>query len=83
MRMVWMDSAALTGTVDFSTTILEKVASSAIFRAQDSTYFRSAARPAPFPYVLVGVLTEMKIRSASYKERRGINDKCLAETPKT
>jgi len=44
-RMLVMLSAAFTGTVLFSTTILELLATSAIRRAQDSTNFRSAARP--------------------------------------
>lgn len=38
-------SAALTGTVLFSTTILDWLATSAIILAADSTYFRSAALP--------------------------------------
>uniref|UniRef100_A0A182VHM1 Uncharacterized protein n=1 Tax=Anopheles merus TaxID=30066 RepID=A0A182VHM1_ANOME len=59
-------SAARTGTVLFSTTILLFCDISAIMRAQPSTYFRSAARPLPLPYVFVGVLTEMKISSASW-----------------
>ena len=37
---------------------------SAMRRAHASTYLRSAARPLPTPYVFVGVLTEIKIRSA-------------------
>ena len=64
--MVAIHSAVFTGTVDFSTTILTPVVThSAIFRATASTYFRSAALPLPSPEVLVGVLTLMKIRSAS------------------
>ncbi len=39
-----MLSAALTGTVLFSTTILSFCATSAIFRAADSMYLRSGAR---------------------------------------
>lgn len=58
-------SAALTGTVLFSTTILLLFEQSAINRAQLSTCFKSAARPFPLPLVLGGVLTEMKTRSAS------------------
>lgn len=38
-------SAALTGTVLFSTTILLALATSAIIRAALSTYFKSAALP--------------------------------------
>lgn len=58
-------SAARTGTVLFSTTILLLCAVSAIIRAALSTYFKSAARPRPLPFVFVGVFTEMKINSAS------------------
>ena len=57
-----MLSAAFTGTVLFSTGCL---AISAIFLAADSTNFKSGARPFPTPNVFVGVLTEMKIKSAS------------------
>ncbi len=53
-----MLSAALTGTVDFSTTILLLFAVSAIFRAQDSMYFRSAARP----YNRTGVELKVKMK---------------------
>lgn len=59
-----MEPADLTGTVDFSTTILNPLLTSAILRAHASTYFKSAARPLPTPYVFVGVLTEMNMRSA-------------------
>ena len=45
LRIWLMLSAAFTGTVLFSTTILELVATSAILRAADSMYFRSAALP--------------------------------------
>ena len=48
-RMVRMVSAVLTGSVDFSTTILLVVATSAIFRAHNSMYFKSEAFPAPVP----------------------------------
>lgn len=58
-------SAARTGTVLFSTTILLLRATLAIIRAALSTYFKSAALPRPFPNVFVGVFTEMKINSAS------------------
>jgi len=44
-RMVDTLSAALTGTVLFSTTILLVLAVSAIIRATDSTYDKLAARP--------------------------------------
>ena len=64
-KMVAMDSAALTGTVLFSIMILLHLATLAMFLAADSIYFRSGARPFPKPYIFVGVLTEMKIRSAS------------------
>ena len=43
--MVFIDSAALTGTVDFSTTILSVVAVWAICRAASSTNRKSGARP--------------------------------------
>mmetsp|Transcript_1487 Transcript_1487/g.4033 ORF Transcript_1487/g.4033 Transcript_1487/m.4033 type:complete len:280 (+) Transcript_1487:397-1236(+) len=60
-----MAAAVRTGTVDFSTTILSVVATSAILRAQSSQFLMLAARPAPMPWVLVGVFTEMKMMSAS------------------
>ena len=44
-RMLEMLSAAFTGTVLFSTTILEFCATLAIRRAADSMYFKSGARP--------------------------------------
>ena len=50
-------SAAFTGTVLFSTTILSCLATVAIFLAADSMYFKSGALPLPKPYVFVGVLT--------------------------
>ncbi len=52
-----MASAVFTGTVDFSTTILLLVETDAIRRAAPSQYVRSAALPAPIPWVLVGVFT--------------------------
>ena len=52
-----MASAVLTGTVLFSTTILEVVETEAIMRAAPSQYVRSAALPAPTPRVFVGVFT--------------------------
>ena len=58
-------SAVLTGTVLFSTTILDDVDTLAIMRAAPSQYVRSAARPAPMPLVLVGVLTDTNTMSAS------------------
>ena len=65
-RMVAMLSAAFTGTVDFSTTILKPVSTvSAMLRDAASTNLRSAALFLPWPYVLVGVLTLMKMMSAS------------------
>lgn len=64
VKIVLMVSADLTGTVDFSTTILKPTVSEAILLEHASTYFKSAARPFPTPYVFVGVLTEMKIKSA-------------------
>ena len=65
-RMVAMLSAAFTGTVDFSTTILNPLSTvSAMLRAAASTNLRSAALFLPWPYVLVGVLTLMKMISAS------------------
>ena len=42
-------SAVRTGKVDFSTTILLSLATWAIWRAHNSTYFKSAAIPFPFP----------------------------------
>src|SRR3546814_723355 len=60
-----MDCTVRTGTVDFSTTILLLVATSAIFRAQSSQFLMLAARPAPIPVTLVGVFTETKMMSAS------------------
>lgn len=65
LRICIILSAARTGTVLFSTTILLLCAMLAIMRAASSTYLRSAARPRPLPNVFVGVFTEMKIRSAS------------------
>jgi hypothetical protein len=61
--MAW---AVRTGTVDFSTTILGEVATSAILRAHSSQFLMLAARPAPMPCVLVGVLTLMKMMSAAW-----------------
>lgn len=58
-------SAARIGTVLFSTTILLLFATRAMSRAHPSTCLRSAARPLPLPLTFVGVLTEMKINSAS------------------
>lgn len=52
-----MESAVRTGTVDFSTTILPLLATAAIWRAHSSQFLMLAARPAPMPEVLVGVLT--------------------------
>ena len=60
--MAW---AVRTGKVDFSTTILSVLATRAICLAHNSIYFKSAAIPLPTPYVFVGVLTEIKIKSAS------------------
>merc|ERR1719217_1636964 len=58
-------SEVLTGTVDFSTTILSEVETSAIVLAQSSQFLTFAARPAPMPAVLVGVFTLIKTISAS------------------
>ena len=63
--MLFKASAVLTGKVDFSTMILLFLATLAICRAQSSICFKSAAIPFPVPYVLVGVFTDIKIRSAS------------------
>jgi hypothetical protein len=49
----------------FSTTITGRPALRRILRAVFSQYWRSAARPAPCPNVLVGVFTLTKIISAS------------------
>ena len=51
LKMRRMLSAARTGTVLFSTTILQPADTSAILRAQASMYFRSAALPFPIPKV--------------------------------
>ena len=56
--------AVRTRTVLFSTTILPLLDTSAILRAQSPQFLTLAARPAPIPMVLVGVLTEMKMMSA-------------------
>ena len=58
-------SAVRTGSVDFSTTILPWSDSSRICRAVFSQACRSAARPAPCPKTLVGVLTDTKMMSAA------------------
>ena len=58
-------SAVRTGTVLFSTTILGVAEFSRIWRAARSQYWRSAARPAPCPKLLVGVFTLTKMTSAS------------------
>jgi len=55
--MCMMLSAARTGTVLFSTTILLDCAISAIIRAALSTYLRSAARPADWKS---GLLSDLK-----------------------
>jgi hypothetical protein len=55
-------SAVRQGTVDFSTTILEVVETSAMRRVASWRKLRSAAKPAPIPVFLVGVLTETKMR---------------------
>ena len=60
-----IDSAVRHGTVDFSTTILLVVDTSAIIRTACSRSFRSWAAPRPTPSHLVGVLTLTKINSAS------------------
>ena len=52
-----MASAVFTGTVLFSTMILDVVETDAIMRAAPSQYARSAALPAPTPVTLVGVFT--------------------------
>mmetsp|Transcript_7920 Transcript_7920/g.17018 ORF Transcript_7920/g.17018 Transcript_7920/m.17018 type:complete len:210 (+) Transcript_7920:747-1376(+) len=64
-RMRLMASAVRTGTVDFSTTILDDVETRAMWRAHNSQFLMLAAEPAPIPLVFVGVLTEMKMTSAS------------------
>ena len=65
LRIRSIASAVRTGKVDFSTTILSVVALARICRAVFSQYWRSAARPAPSPNVLVGVFTDTKMMSAS------------------
>jgi hypothetical protein len=57
--------AVRTGTVDFSTTILPRVDTLAIMRAANSQFLMFAARPAPIPWSLVGVFTEMNMTSES------------------
>ena len=49
MSMLFIEAAARTGTVLFSTTILKPVETFAMWRAHDSTYFKSAALPLPNP----------------------------------
>lgn len=63
-RMRRIDSAVLQGTVDFSTTIFEEVATRAIRRVAASMNERSEANPAPIPLVFVGVFTDTKMISA-------------------
>ena len=46
-KMVRIDSAVRHGTVDFSTTILDEVATAAMRRVADSTYLRSHALVSP------------------------------------
>ena len=57
-------SAVRTGRVDFSITILSDLEYLAMSFAQASIYLKSAAIPAPFPSVFVGVLTAINIISA-------------------
>lgn len=52
------------GTVLFSTMIAPLLAFFAMVRVADSSAPKSALAPAPTPYILVGVLTQMKIISA-------------------
>ena len=59
-------SAARTGTVLFSTTILLLTEKLAISLATCSRFCKSAAFPLPKPNVFVGVLTEMKTISALF-----------------
>ena len=63
--MVFMVSAVLTGKVLFSTTTVCFLAYFDIVLAEDSIHFKSLAKPAPIPFSLVGVLTEINIISAS------------------
>ncbi len=60
-----MASAVRTGRVLFSTMILARSEWATISWAVFSQYCRSEAMPAPWPKVLVGVLTETKMMSAS------------------
>ena len=64
-RILSIDEAVRTGTVDFSTTILSLVATSAIFLAHSSQFLILAALPAPMPVTLVGVFTLTNTMSAS------------------
>ena len=57
-------SAVLTGNVLFSTTIVCPFEYLATSLALASTHFKSLDLPAPRPFFLVGVLTEMNIISA-------------------
>ena len=63
--MFFMADAFLTGSVDYSTTILFCLETPAIWRAHNSTYFRSAAIPFSLSFVLVDMLTDINIISAS------------------
>ena len=62
--MLFITSAVLTGRVLFSTTIVCPLANIATCLAQASTYLRSLALPLPIPFILVGVLTDIKTISA-------------------
>lgn len=69
-------SAVFTGTVLFSTMILEDVDTEAIMRAAPSQYARSAAFPAPTPDIFVGVLTLQQAKSwddVQWVDRRALS----------
>ena len=63
-RIASMVEAVLTGTVDFSTTMVSLWHTRATDLAALCAIERSAARPAPIPALLVGVFTAMNTMSA-------------------
>ena len=63
-KIFFIVDAVFTGKVLFSTTIVSPLAYLEISLADLSIHLRSIAKPAPRPFVLVGVFTEIKIISA-------------------
>lgn len=63
------------GTVLFSTTTAPALACFAMVLVADSRAPRSALAPAPMPYILVGVLTQMKMMSASAMDAVTLEEK--------